>query len=520
MSDRDQRSALKGARDAEPRADAAAGPGQALQDQIEQAIQPAMADLRERITASVRRELEEKRDDAGRTSQQPTERSREEPSEGRHGSSLRSASRLDDREDDEEDSDAADGGRRARPAARGDEASRSESSEPDGSDRDEAAEPHAIDGPELGRALQEQISQALQPALAEFREQMTATVRHELDETLHPDRRRAPAEAGRSTDRGSGDEQGSSDRGDDRSNDDARSNGSDASREGKSQATRPALGKQLLESLPGVLEQQGEQWLRSRFDLGIDFLFSRWVRVAAQREVERTLQRVARVAIDRIPDRAARDDLRAQLEETVERLAGTALDKLFADDVRDDLKARGHKAIGALFQPNLKSILHQAQDLLLSLLEGLLAVLRECWEQIVQLLTRVVVALFQSRVTAMLKDTFASLVTTPGRDGEKKRADASTTDQREAESRQTPTESADDSPPDDDRDVGTPRRRTSEGERPAASDDDGDDGDDRRPGRAPSRRPSAGRPPTTRQGAGRPFSDRSASGRPSRAATR
>ena len=517
MSDRDQRSALKGARDSEPREDAAPGLGQTLQDQIEQAIQPAMAELRERITASVQRELEEQRDHAGSTSQRPPERSREPPSEGRHGSPLRSTSRQDDDEDEDEGADAEPGGRRARPSARSDEATRSESSELDASDRDGAAEPHAIAGPELGRALQEQISQALQPTLAEFREEMAATVRHELDETLHPDRRRGPADARRSTNRGEGNERASTDQDADQSVDDTHSNGAVSSGERGSQAIGSLLGKQLLGSLPEILEQQGEQWLRSRFDLGIDFLFSDLVRASAQRETERMLQRVVLVGIELIPDRATRDDLRAQAEQTVESLVGTALDKLFEEDVREDLKARGHQAIGSLFQPNLKSILQQAQELLLSLLEGLLAVLRECWEQIVQFLTRVVVALFQSRITAMLKDAFTSLVTTPGQDGETKRADSSTAIQQEEEPHQSLTESADDSPPDRDREGGTPQQRARESERPAARNGDGDD---QRQDRAPSSRPSTGRPPTTRQASGRPYSDRSVSGRPSRAVAR
>ena len=177
MSTRDQQSALKGARDAEPREDAAPVEGQALQDQIGQALQPAMEMLREQLTATVRRGLEEKLHQPGRTSHSPTERSGERPSEENR------------------------------------EAAPRESWPFDASDLDDTAESRPIDSPELGRALQEQISQALQPAMAEFREQMAATVRQELDETLHRDRRRASADAGRATDRARAEAQASSDEG-------------------------------------------------------------------------------------------------------------------------------------------------------------------------------------------------------------------------------------------------------------------------------------------------------------------
>jgi len=244
---------------------------------------------------------------------------------------------------------------------------------PDRGRSDETADPESITGPEFGRSLQEQISLALQPAMAEFREQMSATVRHELDETLNRDRRRASADAGRATDREGADAEASSDEGADQTADEGRSKGSETSGRRGSQGQGPLLGKPLLDALPGILEEQSEQWLRSRLDLGIDFVFSVWVRAAIQQAVERAFRRVTRAATDLVSDRAAREDLRAQADRTVESLVGTALEKLFADDVRDDLKARGKQAIGSLFQPDLKSILHQVQELLLSLLEGLFA---------------------------------------------------------------------------------------------------------------------------------------------------
>ena len=263
MSTRDQQSALKGARDAEPRADAAPVEGQALQDQIGQALQPAMAVLGEQLTATVRRELEEKLPQAGRASQSPSERSRERPSEGRLDSRRQSTS---GREDDAD--------------------------EPSRSAWDDSAESRPVDSPELGRALQEQIRQALQPAMAEFREQMAATVRHELDETLHRDRAGMAADAGQSTNRGAEDEEEPSDQDAHESADRASSKGSDPSGERGGQGIGSLLGKPLLAALPEILEQQGEQWLRSQLDQGIDVLFSHGVRAAIQQEAEQAFQRV------------------------------------------------------------------------------------------------------------------------------------------------------------------------------------------------------------------------------------
>jgi hypothetical protein len=51
----------------------------------------------------------------------------------------------------------------------------------------QGSDPRAVAGPDLGQSLQEQIGQALQPAMAEFREQMAATVVRELDQALDRD---------------------------------------------------------------------------------------------------------------------------------------------------------------------------------------------------------------------------------------------------------------------------------------------------------------------------------------------
>jgi len=494
--------------------------GQALQDQIAQVLQPAMTELREQITASVRRELDQKLPQEGRRGRSEVEHAMEQKPERRQPSPRQSSTRPDDRDDEQERPDVAYAGARTAEQSR-EAAPRDSSSTFDDSDQgvsNEMAEPSSFDSSELARTLQEQISQALQPTMTEFREQMSATVRRELDEALERGGRRPPADGERSTDRGQARAQASSDEVVDQPDDEGRSKGSDPSGQRERLALRSLLGKPLLEALPEVLEQQGEQWLRSRFDLGIDFVFSLWVRAAVQQEVERALQRLARAAIGLVPDRATHDDLQAQSERTVERLTQTAVDKLFADDVREDLKARGHEAIGSLFKLDLKSILEQVQELLLSLFEGLLAVLRECWEQILQLLGKLVVSLLQSRVTAMLKDGLGSLATTPGREGKAKGADSTAAiKDKEADPRRAPTGHADDVPDDDDGEGDRPRQRVKDDEGVA---DRGGNGSDRRGGRTPSGRPPAGRPATSRQMSGRPSSDRSVSGRSSRATAR
>src|SRR5215212_5502466 len=192
VSTGDQQSTLKGERSSEPWAAAGSELGQGFQDQIGQALQPAMAELRDRIAASVRRELDQRARDEGRGSRP------EGRGEGRGSRPGGRGEEPDDAEAARDDSDAARARSRARPEElSSDEAEQSgdDPSEPsnasDGDASNDSAAPPAMAGPELSRTLQEQIGQALGPAMAEFREQMAATVRRELDETLQREPRRA-----------------------------------------------------------------------------------------------------------------------------------------------------------------------------------------------------------------------------------------------------------------------------------------------------------------------------------------
>jgi hypothetical protein len=514
-----QQSTLEGTRSSEPRAVAGPELGQAFQEQIGQALQPAMAELREQIAASVRRELDQQRHQDGRRREPHAKRTMEHGTESREQSPRQSATGRDDHEDEQERSDVAHAGSRSRTAEHSSDVDSQGWDADDFSDQgpsNERAEPRAIARPDLGQALQEQICQALQPAIAEFREQMAATVQRELDEALHRDRRRPQRETQQTSDRGPEAEEADPGRGADHSTDEGRSKASESTSQHGSQTLLPLHGKPLREALSEILEQQGEQWLRSRLDLGVDFVLSDEMHSAVQRDAERTLQLVARAPIALISDRAIREDLGAQSEQLVKTLVRTALDKLFADDVREELKSRGHQAVHALFQPDLKSILHHLQELLVALLEGLLAALRECWEQVLQFLVRVVTALLQSRLSSVLKDAFASLVTTPGRDVAKQGTDSPTaSEDKEVEPRPTLTETTESMPQPGSRESSGPRQRV---ENDDASAGGGGEQDHQRLGRAPSGREPSGRAPSTRQTSGRPVSDRSASGRPSRAA--
>src|SRR5215212_8913926 len=151
VSTGDQQSTLKGERSSEPWAAAGSELGQGFQDQIGQALQPAMAELRDRIAASVRRELDQRARDEGRGNRP------EGRGEGRGSRPGGRGEEPDDAEAARDDSDAARARSRARPEEpSSDEAEQSgdDPSEPpvaaNASDRDasnDSAAPPAMAGP-------------------------------------------------------------------------------------------------------------------------------------------------------------------------------------------------------------------------------------------------------------------------------------------------------------------------------------------------------------------------------------
>jgi hypothetical protein len=469
MSNGERKSTGMGARDSEPRANAGPEPGQALQEQIAQALQPAMAEFKEQMSAVVQRELDETLHRDGRRRQ----------SEARQ--------RTSDRGQADEHSTEREG-------------------------------PRSVAGPELGQALQEQIAQALQPTMAEFKEQMSAVVQHELDETLHRDSGRSQAGAQQASDRAQEEEPPSSDRGADQSADKGRSQASGSAGQRGIQDIVPTLGKPLLEALPEILEEQGEQWLRSRLDQGLDIVFSDDVRAAVQHDVERMLQAVIRIALVIVPERAGRDDLHAEAERLVETLTRDAVEAMFADDLREDLRKHGQQAIHALFHPDLKTVLHSALAAVQALLARLLDVLGQYWEQVLQLLLRVAVAMLQSRLSSILKVAFASRAMPRGQEAASERGDSQASSSEKDSGRGETASTSDESGQRPrSRSANQSDRRVDEDAEPVGR--SGDRGD-RRPGRAPSGRTSSGRAPSARQTSGRPSSERSPSRRPGSAPAR
>ena len=385
-------------------------------------------------------------------------------------------------------------------------------------------------GDEFGETIRRQIAEALQPALDQFRQQTVATVRSELDQALQLDGDQAPAanqaadRDGRGTDdRGSGREHSSGEQGasggrasmrqadrqreDDQTDDEAPQETGTSAPHGL-QVLTPLLSKPMVKIVVALLEQQGEEWLRSQFKSIVETLFSETRRESIQRQVEETLFSLLGASLEVVPDRSVRRELLREAEETLGSLLQDTFDKVFAGSARDDLERHGEKAIHALVHRDLPEALQEGTRALESLVRGLVDVIEEHWEQVLQVLIQLIVKVLQERIGAMLKEGFAAITSAPGKEVEEQ-GDAVQEQirQRGTQLRDSLAEAVESLQERVAEGTGQLQDRLKEGLESAAEDTMGGG---KQPGRPPSGRPPTGRPPSTRPPSGKPPSARQA----------
>lgn len=379
-------------------------------------------------------------------------------------------------------------------------------------------------GEQLGDAIRQQIAEALQPALDQFREQTVATVRHELDRALQLDGSQVsdgPRAAERDdrdlADRGSSEDEGrrqptrsrerpttdDADRrrdGDRAADESPQDDGGAASR--GLQLLTPLLSKPMVKIAIALVEQQGEEWLRAQFKSIVEALFSESRREQVQRRVEDTLFSLLRASLEIVPDRGVRRELLEDAEETLGALIEDTFAKVFAGSAREDLERHGEKAIHALVHRDLPEALQEGTQALEAIIRGLVKVVEEHWEQVIQLFVQTITRVLQERIGSMLKESFAALTSAPKKEAQEK-GDAvqEQVRQRGTELRDALAEAVESLQERVAEGASELQDRLKEGLESAAEDTLGGA---KQPGRPPSGRPPSGRPPSGRPPSGRP----------------
>lgn len=306
--------------------------------------------------------------------------------------------------------------------------------------------PPGRSGMDLGPLLQQQIAQALQPVLADFRQQIKTTVQQQIEgdrlpgtvtsgaqlpklpqapeQQSKPDTENAPQPeqeegASQSTSqqapqeaRGEASDQGESQQSEPQTPEDGEGS-EESTGHGLQKMVRGKVGTTLSSGLH-LVERQGEEWLVSMLTAGLTALLSEATHGAVQRRAEQSLHALLQKAFDALPEGAAGKDLRAQTERTLQAILRETIDAMYAEGARSALEHHGAEAGRNLAHRDLGGVMEQIQQAGQALLHELVTVLRHQWQRILRLLLRLILSALQDSLAPDEKDSLTGLTAESG----------------------------------------------------------------------------------------------------------
>lgn len=279
--------------------------------------------------------------------------------------------------------------------------------------------PTAIAGQDFGQLLQQQITQALQPVLADFRQQLGQSAeRIEVEQVdRRPDSvvpRQAgppPAESGQQPPQQSSRQSD----GETRPQPDGREQSSrDQQPSPEESQGIAAAARSVLSSSIQFAERKGEDWIISVLISALNALLAESTHAAVQRRAEQGLHTVLQKTFDALPEGAANKDLQTQTERTLQAILRETIDAMFTEAARAALEEHGTEAGRSLVHRDFGGVVQQIQHALRVLLREFVEVLRRQWQRILRLLLRLILTALQDSLLPEEKNNLTDLSTDAG----------------------------------------------------------------------------------------------------------
>ncbi len=237
-------------------------------------------------------------------------------------------------------------------------------------------------GPNLdfSQLLEQQIAQAIQPVLDEFRQQVTQAV----EQSQTP---KAPASiaGGEGARQEAPQGQGAPSTVQQPPVPQPPSQAAQQAPTPHVQAPQFPLAE-ILRPAVQAAERQGEQWLQSLLVSGLTGLLTESTRAAIQQRAERGLHTLLQKLFEAAPDGFSNQEMQVRMEQTLQALLREALDAVFAESARTMLGQGGQQAIQESLHGDFGGALKQIQEALRAMVGALLAVLRRNWPTILRIL--------------------------------------------------------------------------------------------------------------------------------------
>jgi hypothetical protein len=239
----------------------------------------------------------------------------------------------------------------------------------------------------LGQALEQQITQAIQPMLDEFRQRM-AQVTQELSDQMAamPIRGTGQADTGQEAPQGP-----------------------DTQAPIPSAAPQQRAGEQAPESQPQqaltqvqnvkerplanaltsavqTVGRSSAQWLQSLLVAGLSALLAESAHTTVQQRAEQGLHILLQKAFEAAPADFANQEMREKTERTLQLILREALDAVFSEGVRASVQRGGQQTIQQSLRGDFGGALSKVEETLQAMMAALIAVLRRHQPTILRLL--------------------------------------------------------------------------------------------------------------------------------------
>lgn len=228
----------------------------------------------------------------------------------------------------------------------------------------------------FSQALTQQITQAIQPVLSEFQQQVTQTLGQQAEAMLkdghggqatqpstqatqesQPAQPTATPEAGQ------------------------KSSGPIAQ---LAQVPQSAVAEAVRPALKAI-ERDGKEWLQIMLTAGLTMLLGDTMRATIQQRAEQGLHTLTQKAFEAAPDSLNNQEAKTRTEGALQIFLQQSLDNVFSEGTRARLQQEGQAAIQESLRGDFGDALKNVGHILQALAEALLTVLRQQWQTLLRL---------------------------------------------------------------------------------------------------------------------------------------
>lgn len=151
-------------------------------------------------------------------------------------------------------------------------------------------------------------------------------------------------------------------------------------------------------------ERQGEQWLQSLLVAGLTALLTESTHAAIQQRAEHGLHTLLQKLFESVPDGASNQEMQVKTERTLQTILRESLGAIFTEGIRTTVQQGGQQAIQESLHGDFGSALRQLEDTLKAMAEALIAVLRRQWPNVLRLLLALVLLALESSLAQSSAD--------------------------------------------------------------------------------------------------------------------